>query len=146
MFRLDYRFSDATNLFWRANIDQADYFLPFSPSSGQYLDERQELTSYPVNSVIALTHAFSPTLLNDFKFGFNRGTTDTVFLNPTGSLNAVAVAGLTSLNNGRISTGVGNSFSWLDDRNLGQGKKCNQGGNRGPSHTDEPGEQFFWHH
>ena len=74
MFRLDYRFSDATSLYWRANIDQADYFLPYSPSSGQYLDEREELTSDPVNSVIALTHVFSPTLLNDAKFGFNRGT------------------------------------------------------------------------
>ncbi len=115
MFRLDYRFSDATNLFWRANIDQADYFLPYSPSSGQYLDERQELTSSPVNSVLAVTHAFSPNLLGDFKFGFNRGTTNTIFLNPTGSLDAVAVAGLTSLNNGRVSTGVGNSFSWLGD-------------------------------
>ncbi len=115
MFRFDYRFSDATTLFWRANIDEADYFLPFSPSSGQYLNDRQELTSYPVNSVIALTHVFSSTLLNDTKFGFNRGTTNTTFLNQTGSLYAIAVAGLTSLNNGRISTGVGNSFSWLDD-------------------------------
>src|SRR5271165_815595 len=115
MFRLDYRFSDATTLFWRANIDQADYHLPYSPSSGQYLDERQELTSYPVNGVITLAHAFTPNLLNDFKFGFNRGTTYTQYINPTGSLYAIAVAGLTSLNNGRISTGVGNSFSWLDN-------------------------------
>jgi Carboxypeptidase regulatory-like domain len=115
MFRLDYRFSDATIFFWRANIDEADYFLPYSPSSGQYLNEREELTSYPVNSVIALTHVFSPTLLTDFKFGFNRGTGDTIYLNPTGSLYAIAVAGLTSLNNGRVSTNVGNSFSWLGD-------------------------------
>ncbi len=115
MFRLDHRFSDATNLFWRANIDKADYFLPYSPSSGQYLNEQEELTSYPVNSVIALTHVFSPTLLNEIKFGFNRGTTDTLYLNPTGSLYAISVAGLTSLNNGRVSTGVGNTFSWLDD-------------------------------
>ncbi len=128
MFRLDYRFSDATNLFWRANIDEADYFLPYSPSSGQYLDERQELTSYPVNSVIALTHAFSPTLLNDFKFGFNRGTTNTIFLNPTGSLYAIAVAGLTSLNNGRVSTGVGNSFSWLDDLTWVKGRNVIKAG------------------
>ena len=128
MFRLDYRFSDATNLFWRANIDEADYFLPYSPSSGQYLNEREELTSYPVNSVIALTHAFSPTLLNSFKFGFNRGTTDTIFLNQTGTLYAIAVAGLTSLNNGRISTGVGNSFSWLDDLTWVKGRNVIKAG------------------
>jgi len=115
MFRLDYRFSDATNLFWRANIDEADYFLPYSPSSGQYLNEQEELASYPVNSVIALYHVFSPTLLTDFKFGFNRSTGDTTYINPIGSLDAIAVAGLTSLNNGRVSTGVGNTFSWLGD-------------------------------
>jgi Carboxypeptidase regulatory-like domain/TonB dependent receptor len=128
MFRLDYRFSDATSLYWRANIDQADYFLPYSPSSGQYLDERQELTSYPVNSVVALTHVFSPTLLNDFKFGFNRGTTDTIFLNPIGSFYAISVAGLTSLNNGRISIGVGNSFSWLDDLTWVKGRNVIKAG------------------
>ncbi len=128
MFRLDYRFSDATSLYWRANIDEADYLLPYSPSAGQYLDERQELMSYPVNSVIALTHVFSPTLLNDFKFGFNRGTTDTIFLNPIGSLYAISVAGLTSLNNGRISTGVGNSFSWLDDLTWVKGRNVIKAG------------------
>ena len=115
MFRLDHRFSDATTLFVRANIDEADYLLPYSPSSGQYLNEQEELTSYPVNSVIALSHVFSPTLLNDSKFGFNRGTTDTIYLNPTGSLYAISVAGLTSLNNGRVSTGVGNTFAGIDD-------------------------------
>jgi len=128
MFRVDYRFNDSTTLFWRANIDQADYFLPYSPSSGQYLDERQELSSFPVNTVITLTHVFSPNLLNDFKFGFNRGTTYTHFLNPTGSLYAIAVAGLTSLNNGRISTGVGNSFSWLDNLTWVKGRNVIKGG------------------
>ncbi len=115
MFRLDYRFSDATSIFWRTNIDKVDYLLPYSPSSGQYLNEQEELTSYPVNSVISLSHVFSPTLLADVKFGFNRGTGDTTYLNQTGSLYAVSVAGLTALNNGRVSTNVGNSFSWLSD-------------------------------
>lgn len=115
MFRLDYRFSDATSIYWRANIDEADYLLPYSPSAGQYLNESQELTSYPVNTVLSLTHVFSPTLIADFKFGFNRGTADTYYLNPTGSLYAISVAGLTSLNNGRVNTNVGNSFSYLGD-------------------------------
>ena len=73
------------------------YFLPYSPSSGQYLNEQEELKSYPVNSVIALSHVFSPTLINETKFGFNRGTTDTIYLNQTGSLYAISVAGLTIL-------------------------------------------------
>jgi len=122
MFRLDHRFSDTTSVFVRANFDKADYVIPYSPSSGQYLNEQEELSSSPVNSVIALTHSFSPTLLNEAKFGFNRGTTDTHYLNPTGSLYAVSVAGLTSLNNGRDSTGVGNSFSGVDDVSWVQGR------------------------
>jgi len=128
MFRVDYNFSDATNLFWRANIDQADYHIPYSPSSGQYLDETEELTSSPVNSVITLTHAFSPTILTDFRFGYNRGTTYAHFLNPTGQLYAVAVAGLTTLNNGRISTGVGNAFSWLGDVTAVKGRNVIKAG------------------
>ncbi len=128
MFRLDYNFSDTTNLFWRANIDQADYHLPYSPSSGQYLNETEELTSYPVNSVIALTHAFSPTILTDFKFGFNRSTGYTQYFNPTGELYAISVAGLTSLNNGRLSTGVGNTFSWLGDVTAVKGRNVIKAG------------------
>ena len=115
IFRLDYRLSDATNFFWRANIDRADYLIPYSPSSGQYLNEQEELKSYPVNTVISLSHIFSPALINEAKFGYNRGTTDTQYLNPTGALYAIAISGLTSLNNGRVTTGVGNSFGWLDD-------------------------------
>jgi len=122
MLRLDHRFNSATNLFVRANLDNADYVIPYSPSSGQYLDEQEELSSKPVNSVISLTHVFSPTLLNEVKFGFNRGTTNTTFLNQTGTLYAIAVAGLTSLNNGRISTGVGNSFAGIDDMTWVKGK------------------------
>jgi Carboxypeptidase regulatory-like domain/TonB dependent receptor len=128
MFRVDYNFSDATNLFWRANIDQADYHLPYSPSAGQYLDETEELTSNPVNSVIALTHAFSPSILTDFKFGFNRSTGDTQYFNPTGQLYSIAVAGLTSLNNGRLSTGVGNTFSWLGDVTAVKGRNVIKSG------------------
>ncbi len=128
MFRVDYNFSETTNLFWRANIDQADYQIPYSPSSGQYLDETQELSSAPVNSVITLTHAFSPTILTDFKFGYNRGTTYTHYLNPTGQLYAIAIAGLTSLNNGRLSTGVGNGFSWLGDMTAVKGRNVIKAG------------------
>ena len=122
MFRVDHRFCDATTLFVRANIDKADYVVPYSPSSGQYLNEQEDLNSAPVNSAISLSNVFSPTLLNETKFGFNRGTTDTTFLNPTGSLYAISVAGLTSLNNGRISTGVGNTFGGIDDLTWVKGK------------------------
>ncbi len=122
MFRLDHRFSDATSLFVRANIDEADYVVPYSPSSGQYLNEKEDMNSAPVNGVIALSHVFSPTLLNEIKFGFNRSTTDTTYLNETGTLYAISVAGLTTLNNGRHSIGAGNTFSGIDDVTWVKGK------------------------
>lgn len=122
MFRLDHRFSEATSLFARTNADQAHLNAPFSPSAGQYLNEVEDLSSSPVNTVVALSHVFSPTLLNEAKFGFNRGTTNTTFVNEFGSLDAISVAGFTSLNNGRISTGVGNTFSGIDDVTWGKGR------------------------
>ncbi len=122
MFRVDHRFTAATNLFVRGNIDEADYLIPYSPTSGQYLDEQEELISHPVNGVIALTHVFSPTLINETKFGFNRGTTNTTFLNQTGTVYAISVTGLTTLNNSRISTGAGNTFAGIDDLTWVKGK------------------------
>ena len=115
MFRVDYRFSESDQSFCAGQHRQSQLLSPVFPSSGQYLNEQEELKSYPVNSVIALSHVFSPTLINETKFGFNRGTTDTIYLNPTGSLYAISVAGLTTLNNGRVSTGVGNTFAGIDD-------------------------------
>jgi hypothetical protein len=114
MFRLDHRFSDKTTIFVRANIDEAVSLAPLA-SSGAYLEDQQQLSSSPVNSGIELLHIFSPTLLNEVKFGFNRSTAFTSDINQTGSLYAISVAGFTTLNNNRLSTGVGNSFSGIDN-------------------------------
>jgi len=122
MFRVDHRFSEATTMFVRANIDKAVSTVPYSPITSQYLNGQEQLTSDPVNGAIVLTHVFSPTLLNQLKFGFNRSTANTAFINQTGSLYAIAVSGFTTLNNGRISTGAGNSFSGIDDATWVKGR------------------------
>ncbi len=64
---------------------------------------------------IELLHVFSPTLLNEFKFGFNRSTADTTNINQSGSPYSFAVSGFTNLNNDKINTGVGNTFSEIDN-------------------------------
>jgi len=114
MIRLDQRFSEKTTAFVRFNFDRAVNTQPLA-SSGNYLEDLQQLTSAPVNGAIELFHAFNPNLVNEFKFGYNRGTANTYDLNHTGSLYAVSVSGFTTLNNNRISTGVGNSFSWIEN-------------------------------
>jgi hypothetical protein len=114
MFRVDHRLSDKTTLFLRANIDDALSAAPLA-SSGAYLQDQQQLTSSPVNAVIEGLHIFSPSLLNEFKFGFNRSTADTTNLDQTGALYSFAVSGFTTLNNDKVSIGAGNSFSGIDN-------------------------------
>jgi hypothetical protein len=114
MFRLDQSFSPRTTAFLRFNVDRAVNRQPLA-SSGQYLEDQQELTSGPVNGTIELLHVFSPTLVNEFKFGFNRSTADTFDVNVTGIPYVISVNGLTSLNNNKTSIGVGNTFSEIDN-------------------------------
>jgi hypothetical protein len=115
MIRLDQRFPEKTTAFVRFNIDRAVNTQPLA-SFGNYLEDRQQLSSGPVNGGLELLHIFSPALVNEVKFGFNRGTADTTDINQTGSPYTVAVSGaFTTLNNNKVSTGVGNSFSEIDN-------------------------------
>ena len=115
MVRIDQHFTDRTTGFVRFNMDRAVNTQPLADSSGNYLQDQQQLTSAPVNGIVDLLHAFRSNLVNDFKFGFNRGTANTYDLNLTGIPYAVSVSGFTGLNNNRVSTGVGNSFSEVDN-------------------------------
>ena len=114
MVRLDHRFSKETTLFARLNIDEASNRAPLA-SSGQYLNGETESTSSPTNSVLQLLHVFSPTLLNETKFGFNRSTVINTNTGQTGSIYAISVPGFTPLNGNRASTAAGNTFSFIDD-------------------------------
>jgi Carboxypeptidase regulatory-like domain/TonB dependent receptor len=114
MFRVDHNFSNSTTLFVRANIDEAVSNVPLG-NSNQYLTDQTQSTSSPVNSTIELMHVFSPSVVNQIKFGFNRSTANTNNLNQTGTLYAFSVPGFTNLNNNRVSTGVGNTFAVVDD-------------------------------
>jgi hypothetical protein len=121
MFRIDHRFSEKSTVFMRVNVDKALSSAPLA-SSGQYLQGQQQLTSSPVNSVVEFMRVFSPTFLNELKFGFNRSTANTTNINQTGLLYAIAVSPFTPLNNNKISTGAGNSFSVLDNATLIRGR------------------------
>jgi hypothetical protein len=114
MMRVDQRFSDRTTAFVRVNIDRAVSNVPLA-SSGQYLADRQVLNSSPENAVVELMHFFSPGLVNESKFGFNRSTAITTNANQTGLLYAFSVPGFTTLNNDRVSIGAGNTFAGIDN-------------------------------
>ena len=114
MVRLDQHLSAATTAFVRFNFDRAVNTQPLA-TSGNYLLDLQQLTSAPVNGAIELMRISSPTLVNEFKFGFNRSTANTYDINQTGIPYAVSVSGFTSLNNDKVSIGAGNSFSYIDN-------------------------------
>jgi hypothetical protein len=127
MMRMDQRFSDRTTAFLRFNFDRAVNTQPLA-SSGSYLNDRQQLTSSPVNGAIELLHVFTSNLVNEFKFGFNRSTADTIDINHTNIPYAVSVSGFTALNNNRISTGVGNSFAEIDNLTWTKGRHTMKAG------------------
>ncbi len=120
MFRIDHRFSEKTTAFVRAIIDEARSSAPLGANSN-YLNDQTQSTSSPVNSVIELLHVFSPALINEVKFGFNRSTAINTNVNTTELVYAIS-SPFTTLNNNRISHGGGNSYSWLDNLTWVHGK------------------------
>ena len=58
---------------------------------------------------------FSPSLVNESEFGFNRSTAYTTNVNQSGDLYAISVPGFTTLNNDRISIGAANTFAGIDN-------------------------------
>jgi hypothetical protein len=118
MVRLDQRFSAADTAYLRFNFDAATSDIP---SDG--LNDRQLTASRPVNGELEELHIYSTRLVNELKFGFNRST---VFTSNQGLSNlpySVAVSGLTTLANNEFTTGVGNSFSYIDNLTMVRGAR-----------------------
>ena len=116
MLRLDHHFSAADTAYLRFSFDAAYSDVP---SDG--LNDRQLVTSRPVNGELEELHIFSPRLVNELKFGFNRSTVFTTNQGLTGLPYSVAVAGLTTLANNEFTIGVGNSFSYIDNLTMVRG-------------------------
>ena len=124
MIRLDQHFSAKTTGFMRFNYDRSVDTQPFAVTAS---DLEQEVSS-PVNGALELLHVFSPHLVNEVKFGFNRATSNTYNLSQTNNLYQIAVTGLSTQNYNRISIGVGNSFSYLDNLTWTHGRNTVKAG------------------
>jgi hypothetical protein len=116
MLRLDHHFSAGTTGFMRFNYDRSVDTQPLSAAA----TDLEQRVSTPVNGALELLHVFSPNLVNEAKFGFNRSSSNTYNLNNTGILYQIAIAtgpgpGFITQNYDYGSIYVGNSFSWLDN-------------------------------
>jgi len=120
MIRLDHRFSNIDTAYLRFGLDAAKYQAPMA-GGGTYLNDKQMITSRPVNGELDYLHVFSSRLINEAKFGFNRGNVYTTNQSVLDLPVAVAVSGLTTLSSNQFKLGVGNSFSWIDNVTIVRG-------------------------
>src|SRR5499427_2910258 len=67
MFRFDYLFSGRTSMYARYNIDDAYIDNPTDAFGSHNVTPH-----IPTNVVLQLQHSFSPSTINEWKFGFNR--------------------------------------------------------------------------
>jgi hypothetical protein len=69
-FRFDYRFSEKQSMYFRFFRDQGTNDQPEGVTG-----RRVAVTAVPQNGVVSLQSVIKPTLLNEFKFGYNAATT-----------------------------------------------------------------------
>jgi len=120
MLRLDHRFSADDIAYLRFNFDAAVSQIPLAQGES-YLNDRQQVVSRPVNGELETLHIFSPRLVNELKFGFNRGNVYTTNQSAFQLPFSVAVSGFTTLANNQYKIGVGNSYSYIDNLTLVRG-------------------------
>jgi Carboxypeptidase regulatory-like domain len=111
MMRLDQHFSNKTTGFMRFNYDRSVNTQPFAVTAS----DLQQSVSNPINGAIELLHVFKPNLVNETEFGFNRSTSNSYNSSETDNIYQIAVTGLSTQNYNRVSIGVGNSYSYLDN-------------------------------
>ena len=68
MLRLDYRFNDRNTAYARYNVDNA-----YIDNPSDALGDHEVIPLSPTNFVLQFQHIFSPTTVDEAKFGLNRG-------------------------------------------------------------------------
>ncbi|MGB7168681.1 MAG: TonB-dependent receptor [Acidobacteriaceae bacterium] len=116
MLRIDQHFTENTTGFMRFNYDRSVDTQPLSASA----TDLQQKVSAPVNGVLELLHVFTPHLVNEAEFGFNRSTDNQYNYSDSGIIYQVAIStgpgpGFVTENYNYASIYVGNSFSGIDN-------------------------------
>jgi len=114
--RFDYKFSEATTLYARAQRDVA-----FARSPNGNLFDQNDTNNHPANYIVALQHFFGPNLLNEAKFGVNRSP----FHNPVlpGFIDiSLSTTNFESLNNSQADNEVGTTYSYIDNLTWTKGR------------------------
>ncbi|MBV8672495.1 MAG: TonB-dependent receptor [Acidobacteriaceae bacterium] len=116
MLRIDQNFTARTSGFMRFNYDRS---VNTQPVSAAATDLQQRVTT-PVNGALELQHVFSPTLMNQATFGYNRSTSNTYNYSQTDAVYQIVVSaapgpGFITQNYDYTTIYVGNTFSGIDN-------------------------------
>ncbi len=107
MARMDHRFSDRDSAFLRFNTDQG-----VTTSALGAAGAASTVSSQLYNVAIEESHIFSPTLLNEAEFGFNRNTY--IQTQNTGSPLNIVISGFSEIYENYNKQQVGESYSVND--------------------------------
>ena len=115
MLRFDYRFNDTNTTYVRYNIDNA-----YSDSPSDALGDHEVIPLIPTNLVLEYLRIFSPTVVNEVKFGLNRANYHdwTYGTAPV----AVTAANYDGISDTSLDTEVGTTFSYIDNLTWNHGR------------------------
>jgi outer membrane receptor protein involved in Fe transport len=117
MFRFDYRFNSNNSLYARYNTD--DVYID-NPTDA--LGSHNVVPHVPTNSVLAFQHIFSPTIVNEAKFGVNRANYHNWGYGIAPVSVSVSSASFSGLTNTSLDTEVGTTFSYIDNLSVVRGR------------------------
>jgi hypothetical protein len=119
LVRIDHRFTQATTVYGRFNLDQGQLQVPNGDSSG-YLRDTVLTSDSPKNGILELQHIFSPTLINETTAGVNRVpfTTNNQSALPI----QVQIAGLTTLHDNLEQVQHATTYSAADTISFTHGR------------------------
>ncbi len=115
MVRFDHYFSGRTTAFLRFNADEAVESLP----TGQ-LDIGQLIDTKFNNGVVALSHVFSPALVNELKLGVNQTIYHTAYQSPVPF--SIAVSGFSTITGASTTDYPSKSMDLIDDLSWAKGR------------------------
>ncbi len=115
MIRFDHYFSQTNTAFARFNTDEAVEATP----TGQLAAHMLYDTKFN-NGVVALSHVFSPSLIDEIKFGINQTIYHTANLSPVPF--GIAVSGFSSLTGSSTTDYPSKTFDLIDDLSWSKGK------------------------
>jgi len=114
-FRFDYRFSDQSTAFVRYNIDNA-----YIDNPNDALGSHNVIPVIPQNLVMQFQHIFSPTIVNETKFGLNRVNYHN--WNYGTSPISVSTQNFDSLSDNTLDEEIGTTFSYIDNLTVVRGR------------------------